>query len=200
MDDGELLSDATEVMASDEEPEPDPETAPYGWTRDKKAPSGWRPKKRPGRGGRKRAPDEEGQADDGERDPEPSWHERLPKGRSFQASPEQQADVAAMLALFYSLPGDFLMQVDPYCFGALNANFQAVVDATVPIICRSENLVRFATGGSGMILWIQLMAAIKPIAVAVFQHHVIHSVELLENEETGEVVVSHTDFSAYSAS
>lgn len=198
------------AAATDVEPPPDPVEAPYGYTRDKKVPGGWRPKKRPGRGGRpKPEPDASEHSDTGDhpfadpyadgRDPQPSWYAGAKKGEPYKASPAEQNDVAALLALMYSVPADFLLQVDPYCFGELNANLGQVVDATVPIICRSETVVKYVTGSSGLILWIKLAAAFRPFGVAVWRHHVVHTVQLQQDEETGETFVASSDYSAYSA-
>jgi hypothetical protein len=193
------------AAAADVEPEPDPVNAPYGYTRDKHAPGGWRPKKRPGRGGRlKPVPDpgEEGQGDgvgDGDgQDPPPGWRSRSAKSDPYQASAAEQNEVAALLALLYSVPADFLLSLDPYCFGELNASLGEVVDATVPIICRSEKVVKYVTGSSGLILWIKLAAALRPFGVAVWRHHVLHSV-VVHRGEDGESFVAPADFSAYPA-
>lgn len=185
--------------AGDIEPAPDPVNAPYGYTKDK---DGWRPKKRPGRGGSlKAAPDlvDEGQADD--RDPDPSWHTGGGSAGKppYEASKSDQDEVASLLALLYSVPADFLLTVDPYCFGALNDNFESVIDATLPIVCRSERVVKYITGTSGLILWIKLAVALKPVLVAGWRHHVVHSVGIELDEDTGLPVAVHTDFSAYSA-
>lgn len=203
MAEGVKDADADGVVSggTDVEPPDDPDAAPYGWTRDKNAAGGWRAKKRPGRGGNKRPPQDEPEqapADDG-RDPEPSWREpAAAKKEPYKASKSEQNEVAALLGLFYSVPADFLLTVDPYCFGALNANLESVVDATVPLICRSEKVVKYVTGASGLILWIRLLVSLKPVFVAAWQHHVIHSVHL-EQDDDGMPVALHSDFSAYSA-
>lgn len=192
--------------AGDVEPAPDPEQAPHGWTRDKVTKK-WRPKKRPGRGGRLHlaSPDEPVQQDaaadrDPSHDPDPGWLEYdEPKKPAFEASKEDKDEVAALLALLYSIPADFLLTADPYCFGELNQNLDQIISATVPIVCRSERVVRYITGASGLILWIKLGIALKPVAVAAFRHHVLHSVELVQDEETGRIVAMEQDYSVYSA-
>jgi hypothetical protein len=196
------------AAAADVEPDPDPVNAPYGYTRDKKTPGGWRPKKRPGRGGRpKPASDSyEHAGSDDERDhpfadgpdPDPGWAAGSARKEPYKATADERNDVAALLALAYSVPADFLLQVDPYCFGELNANLEGIIDATVPIICRSERVVKYVTGSSGLILYIKLAAAFRPFLVAAWKHHVLHSV-VLERGEDGETYAVPNDYSAYSA-
>src|ERR1700733_3159761 len=143
-----------------------------------------------------------------DRDPDPSWagDDRPPPSGLWdpsKVSGEVQDDIAGLLALFYSIPADFLITIDPYCFGALNENLEATIDATVPIICRSRTAVEFVTGAGGLMLWIKLLATLKPFFVAVWQHHVIHAVALEREtdpdtgQETGQLVAVKQDFSAY---
>ena len=150
-------------------------------------------------------PDVDDQADDtGDRDPDPGWmlDDAPPPPDPWDPSTvgdDIKDDIAGMLGLLYSIPADFLITVDPYCFCALNANLEATIDATVPIICRSKRAVEFVTGASGLILWIKLLATLKPFFVALWQHHVIHSVDLEQDQETGKVTAMKQDFSAYTA-
>lgn len=144
-------------------------------------------------------------------DPDPAW--QRPDGGSPAPPPwnpesvgqDVKDDIAGMLALFYSVPADFLITVDPYCFGALNENLDATIDATVPIICRSKMAVEFVTSASGLMLWIKLLATLKPFFVAVWQHHVIHSVQITKEtnadtgRKTGRFAVMQQDFSQYTA-
>lgn len=186
------------------EPAPDPEAAPYGWMWEK---GQWRARKRSGRAGLKAAaaPAEDPAED---RDPDPAhMAPGAPPAPALwdpsKVSRQTQDDIAGMLALFYSLPADFLITVDPYCFGALNDNLDATISATVPIICRSRLAVEFITSSSGLILWIKLLATLKPFLVAAWQHHVVHSVELVQvtdektGKPTGRVEVLKQDLSAY---
>lgn len=215
------------------EPAPDPQRAPKGWAWDRGT-KRWKPRARAAAGAAQQqaappAPEPEqrgivaritGRQRDQQqppagtgRDPDPAWMRTgddappppRPAWDPSEVSGEVKDDIAGMLALFYSIPADFMITVDPYCFGALNENLSATIDATVPIICRSKTAVEFVTGASGLILWVKLLSTLKPFAVAVWQHHIIHAVELVaeQDEETGEttgrVTVHRQDFSAYPA-
>jgi hypothetical protein len=216
---GQVVADAVYDDPATE-PAADALRAPKGWTWSR-ADKRWIPRTRnaPGRSTPQQdaLPDPPGAQDDdpgagstADRDPDPAW--MAPSGTAKAAavwdpksvSRETQDDIAGMLALFYSVPADFLITVDPFCFGALNEDLSATIDATVPIICRSKMAVEFVSGASGLILWIKLLATLKPFFVALWQHHVIHAVELQDEigedgESTGKVLVQRQDFSAYTA-
>jgi hypothetical protein len=198
------------------EPDPDPQGAPYGYTWDGKQ-QNWRPRKRLGRAGAAArlaaAPDGRPEAGGGPqdppapdvagdwRDPDPAREahdDRGPAATPFEVSQQTRDDIAGMLALLYSIPADFLVTVDPYCFGALSGCLDESLKATVPIICRSRLAVEFCTSAAGLVLWIKLAAALKPFAVAVFQHHIIHSV-VMTKQEDGTPHVEREDWSQYSA-
>ncbi len=195
--------------AADQEPPPDPETAPYGWMRDPKTKS-WRPRKKAGRAGlpaKAGTEDEGGAAEEGTaagagpaRDPEPARLTSVQDGprQPPKITAETRDDIAGMVALLYSIPADFLVMMDPYCFGALNQSLDGVISATVPIICRSQLVVDFVTGRQGLILYIKLAVALKPFLTAVWAHHVTHTVSLDKDEE-GHAVVRSEDWSAYTA-
>ncbi len=194
--------------AGDQPPPDDLELAPYGWMRDAKTKT-WRARKKAGRAGLPAAKPEDdgGQApDQGQaaapagRDPEPARLSSAQPGKNAppKITQETRDDIAGIVALLYSLPADFLVMMDPYCFGALNQSLEQVIDATVPIICRSQLVVDFVTGKQGLILYIKLAAALRPFLTAVWAHHVIHIVTL-EKDEEGHAVVQREDWSAYTA-
>jgi hypothetical protein len=198
----------------DAPPPPDPQQAPKGWTWSRTG-KRWVARARYAAGLTPPPPPPEPTAAPQQqtapgRDPDPGWMaEGAPAAPAVWDAASVPAavkdDIAGMLALLYSIPADFLITVDPFCFGALNENLAATVDATVPIICRSKTAVEFITGASGLILWIKLAATLRPFLVAVWQHHVIHSVSLAAEtdeatgEATGRVTVQRQDYSAYTA-
>lgn len=200
--------------AADQQPPPDPELAPYGWMRDPKTQE-WRPRKRAGRAGKSAAATpandvdvDGGGQEDGPEESRPPGRDPDPARMSGAVGPERQGppqvsretedDIAGMVALLYSVPADFLVMRDPYCFGVLNQSLSGVIKATVPIICRSQLAVDFVTGKQGLILYIKLLAALRPFVTALWAHHVAHTVSL-EKDEEGHAVVQREDWSAYTA-
>src|SRR5581483_9755907 len=161
-----------------------PDVAPHGWVRDRKSKE-WRPRKRAGR----RA-DPERQLAAAAEDPDvaPDWVDRdpeparlvdgdagarpAPAQRPEPPSKEVVDDIAAMGGFVgvMLLPG--LMRLDPHCGGALADNWDRVVGAAIPLICRSERVVQWVTGTSGLRLWLGLAVALKPVGTAIVQHHI----------------------------
>lgn len=128
-------------------------------------------------------------------DPDPSWlvtvGDHLPPA-SIPVTKEVEKDIKAWLAVASLIPADILAVADPYCAGAYAQALPQIIDAAVPIICRSQAVLQFMLGNKGFVEWIRLAAAFKPVIVAVWAHHVVKSVDI-----TGEAVGD--DFSQYRA-
>ena len=203
-----LLTDSGTVTAGvhddpDHEPEPTAD-APRGWTWQRKD-RHWAPRQR---GAIKWKGDGDGQAtrDDGsadsgaaagqtstgDRDPDPSWlrSEGSQDGKDdgklkFDDVPGQVKDDIAGLAGLIGVPIlSMLQQIDPYCGGALAQSYEHIVDACLPLICRSKKIVKYFEGDkSDWLLWGKLGIALKPFAAAVLQHHVLRTVEVVRDEQ-----------------
>lgn len=192
-------------------PPDDPRNAPYGYRWDTKKRE-WIVKR--SAGGRK-----SGTAWFGKRDPDPAMEPfeeqfkdsdpepahmktttpRVPK-RTPRVNKQVKDDMSAAVAMVGMFMGPALMSRDPYCGGALMDNMQKITDALVPLMCRSNTVVAFFsdTSDNGWMLWFQLAIAFGPVIVAVGRHHVIKSVELQQDEKTGEIYVVPRDLSDYS--
>ena len=181
------------------EPAPDPAAAPHGWTWDR-GDKRWRPSKQsPRRGPRAQASHQPQDPPSGGRDPDPPWMRgsagddgggddgRIP----FDQVPGQVKDDIAGLMGMVGLPILAMLQAaDPYCGGALAQNYEPAVDAALPLICRSPRIVRyFSEDKADWLLWGKLALALKPVGQAVIEHHVIRTVEVVRDRETGQVTV-----------
>jgi hypothetical protein len=181
-----------------QEPAADPVHAPHGWTWDR-ADKRWRPSKQSPRRGPKaqRPPDSAPAPDAGAgRDPDPGWLSRdredpRPARLRMEDIPRQVTDDIAGLAGLVGTPIlAVLQQADPYCGTALAQSYEGIVDATIPLICRSEKVVAYFTGDkSDWLLWGKLAMALAPVARAVTEHHIIRTVEVVRDPETGAVSV-----------
>jgi hypothetical protein len=195
------------------EPEPTAD-APRGWTWNRQT-RNWKPKVR-GKilfeGHEDAAPDAvyEGvagdpgdYADDGyEPDPEPSWtQDPAPAAEQFRPSASDRKDIKALIALIYTVPAETLPLADPYCFGPLAERETAtgVIDAVADIVSASPKVAKWAVSASGLMPWVKLAIALKPIAVNVLHHHITHSVEVEVDRENRTMDITQRDFSIYSA-
>ena len=135
-------------------------------------------------------------------DPEPAYAKApVPKVRKSvpRVSKKIQDDMAGSLGLIGALLGPPLMSADPYCAGAFFDNFEAITAACLPLMCRSATIVGFFTDtGSDWMLWFKLAIALSPVAVAVGKHHILRSVEIQQDKESGELYVVPKDLSGYS--
>jgi hypothetical protein len=192
----------------DAPPAPDPVAAPKGWTWNRRSQS-WQARIRGPRIAA--APDpgadvsrETSAPAPGSTDPAPAWLQddggasnegpkQEPRGDHvpFDQVPQQVKDDVAGLAGMVGAPVlAFLKSVDPYCGAAAADNYESVVDATLPLMLRSQKIVAYFTGDkSDWLLWGKLALALKPVATAVAEHHVLHTVEVVKDETTGAVTI-----------
>jgi hypothetical protein len=205
-------------------PPDDPSAAPYGYRWDTRKKE-WSVKR--SAGGRKSgaawfgknilgieepdpAPESDGPADYMQgfekqfQDPEPAYAKaptpRVSRARKSvpKVSKKIQDDMAGSLGLIGALLGPPLMSADPYCAGAFFDNFETITAACLPLMCRSATIVGFFTDtGSDWMLWFKLAIALSPVTVAVGKHHILRSVEIQQDKESGELFVVPRDLSEY---
>lgn len=194
-------------------PEPS-EDAPRGWTWIRASRS-WQPKRRgqilwrPAAAAERDADSAQGDPDRGtwdegaappQRDPGPAWAREDDSPPGAGKRPEVPQNVKDDIAGFAGLIGTpilaMLRAADPYCGRALAQGFEGIVDATLPLLCRSEKIVRyFSDDSNDWLLWGKLAMALAPVGKAFVEHHITHAVELREvldestGEPTGEIVV-----------
>lgn len=188
----------------DSQPAPS-EEAPRGWTWNRGSRS-WKPKVRgpilwdgagaevPADGPAAKAPQE--REPEVDRDPGPRWvaeEKDAPAGArvKYEDIPKAVKDDIAGLGGLVATPILALVKsVDPYCGGALADSFGDVMDATLPLICRSEKIVRyFSEDTADWLLWGKLALALAPVGRAIAEHHIFRSVEVRRDEKTGQVMV-----------
>jgi hypothetical protein len=186
------------ASAADEQVPVDP--APFGWMQDPVT-GERRPKKRPGRQAKSPPAESPPDAPAGEPsppagDPAPSWAGQDPaEGKSEKLTIAQvpqavQDDIAGLGGLIATPILALAQQLDPYCGGALAASFGSVMDATLPIICRSEKIVRyFQEDTADWLLWGKLAMALAPVGKAIAEHHIFRTVQVVRDEKTGVVSV-----------
>ena len=140
------------------------------------------------------------------RDPDPGWMDdrdrKIVPIRTWQGvDKETRADIRALIALGYTIPGETLPLLDPYCFGPLADDQTAVgvIDAVTDIVCGSPRIAAWAASAAGLMPWIQLGKALQPVAVAAFRHHIVKTVEVEIDREAREMVVTKRDYSQYTA-
>ena len=130
-----------------------------------------------------------GDQDEPQGDPDPGWFgdndepQAADGKKRFSLEDVPQAvrdDIAGFAGLVGAPVLAMLQQADPYCGTVLAQSFEPIVDACLPLICRSEKIVRYFSGDqSDWLLWGKLAMALAPVAKAVIAHHVTRTVEVV---------------------
>ncbi len=124
-----------------------------------------------------------------EADPEPEWEEpslgkRLikdafrPRHGKDKPKPEVKVtaalrkDVQAKTALLLGMGATAWSSRDPHCGTAAMESVPDVSAALADIFCDSPDIVRWFSAGSGYMKWLNLAAALQPVASAVWGHHI----------------------------
>lgn len=188
------------VAQSNGEPKPQPKPKSYGLTRDPKT-GEVRPKKAAGRPRKDPVQDPELVTDTVplNQDPDPGWMQPDAKKLPTPEEVTQQVkdDMAGFLGLAVGIVGPPLVNVDAYCGGALISQSEAIVDAAIPLMCRSATLVKFFSDEkSSWLQWMMLGKALWPVAQAVGRHHIFGSIKIVEDER-GDKFAVPKDFSEF---
>lgn len=206
----------------DASPPPGPD-APRGWTWDRKG-RHWTARQRgpvlwTAEGAAAGTePDAAADADaavPGKRDPAPAWQrddgskpgagdDGKKPWDPKSVSAEVKDDIGGMLGLAAAIVLPAAEHADPHCGGALADNFDRIVEKAIPLICRSERVVKWMQAeGGGFMDWIGLGIALAPVGRAVAEHHILKTVEVVEekDEATGRTIkiAQPVDFSLYTA-
>jgi Lsr2 len=114
-----------------------------------------------------------------------------------------QRDIEGKLALLLSVPVGAWEMADPHCGGAMARATPETIRALTPLICQSPGAVAFFQKGTTWMLWLGLANALRPVASAVYEHHL--SPEARKRQEAGreggfqvEPAQAQPDLSAYS--
>lgn len=141
-------------------------------------------------------------------DPDASWQD---EGEGSEQDPDTapvpgpsgsvRDDIGALIALSYQIPAELMGMWDPYCFDALSEDQVAVpvVTALTDIVCASPRVAAWAASASGLMPFIRIGYALKPVVGAAIRHHVTRSVEVEVDREERTIKVVKRDYSQYTA-
>ena len=135
-----------------------------------------------------------------QQDPDPGWmgqdagaDSKKFSGTKLKFDDVPQAvkdDIAGLAGLVGTPILAVLKSVDPYCGTVLAENFEPVIDATLPLMCRSEKIIAYFTGDKAdWLLWGKLAMALAPVGRAIAEHHIFKTVEVVKDRETGVVTI-----------
>lgn len=136
-------------------------------------------------------------------DPDPSWHEPEPPAppETKPGEFDMRTEVESWIALAWSLPAETLATVDPYCFGPLvdDQTGPLIVSCFADIAMQSPKVAEFIASKSGLMPYIKLGFAFKPVIKNAWQHHISKKVEVEIDREAMTYTVNRRDYSQYPA-
>lgn len=115
------------------------------------------------------------------------WTRQSPAGRPKAPRVTQviRKDIDAKISLALTISGSVWAARDPLCGGTFMEQRPEISGALTEIVCQSSDLMAWFSGSGGQfMLWLNLAAAVWPVATAVMAHHVYHSVVIDEDGAT----------------
>lgn len=114
-------------------------------------------------------------------DPDPGPAPIRPDSPTRAAGPRVTAalrkDIQAKISLPLEVIGQAWKARDPLCGGRFVEQRPATAAAFTNIVCNSADLIAFFTGpAGGFMLYLDVAAALWPVAEVIFAHHVTHSI------------------------
>ena len=105
--------------------------------------------------------------------------------RALKITAGVRADINAKISMPLEISGHIWAARDPLCGGRFLDQREAIADAFTDIVCDSADLVAFFTGPGGAFMkYLNLGAALWPVAEMVAAHHVYHSIAAEGSQET----------------
>jgi hypothetical protein len=118
------------------------------------------------------------------------------RGRAVRVTATIRADITAKIRMPLEIGGRIWAVRDPLCGGVFVQQVPDTADALADIVCDSADLVAFFTGPGGAFMkYLNLGAALWPVAEVVAAHHVYHTVRL-EDAQQGPPVPDLSGFAA----
>ena len=95
----------------------------------------------------------------------------LPKPPAPPVSKAQQKEVAEELGALVQMAALFWSVKDPVCSGALSDQSAEIATALTKLLSRNPRLLAMLRGSGWMGEWGALFLAVKPVATAIYRHH-----------------------------
>ena len=116
---------------------------------------------------------------------------RPSRSRGVKITASIRADITAKIAMPLEIGGQIWRARDPLCGGVFLQQRPDVAEALTDIVCESADLVAFFTGPGGAFMrYLNLGAALWPVAEVLAAHHVWHSVAI---DQDGAVVETNAE-------
>ncbi len=109
-----------------------------------------------------------------------------PRPKMTRVTATVRGDIDAKISFALEVPGRVWQAKDPLCGGMFVQQRPDISAALTEIVCQSPDLIAwFAGTGGQFMLWMNLAAAMWPVATVIMGHHVYHTMELGEAPQPG---------------
>lgn len=85
-------------------------------------------------------------------------------------------DIEGKLAFMMGMSANLWQMVDPVCGTAMLTNTPNICKALVPIMCQSQDVVRWFQKAGSFSMYLNLVMAVFPVLSAVYAHHLSRSI------------------------
>jgi hypothetical protein len=114
---------------------------------------------------------------------------RAPRRAGGRITAAVRNDVEGKFGLMLEMGGRVFEARDPVCGGVFMAQVPAIRSSAVELILLSPDLVEWFTGvGGGFMLWFNLAAALWPVGLMAWAHHITHAVGQDQDQAAGPAV------------
>jgi hypothetical protein len=108
-----------------------------------------------------------------ENDPDP-WGPETPTNKQpfeIKITAGVRRDMEGKLAFMMGMTANMWQMVDPTCGTALANQTPSIAKALVPIMCQSQDVVRWFQKASNFSMYVNLLMAVFPLLSTVYAHH-----------------------------
>lgn len=112
-------------------------------------------------------------------DPQPGpLRDTRPRGAHHKITATVRRDIEAKVGIMLEVPGRVWEARDPVCGAVFVQQLPPTRAALTDLVCQSPDLVAWFTGvGGGFMLYLNLLAALQPVGLAVWAHHITHAID-----------------------
>lgn len=106
-------------------------------------------------------------------DPEPAIFKKGVKERRspLKLTPNVRKDVEGKVAFLLLTTSNAIQLIDPVCGGSLLEQSADIAEKLTPILCQSPAVVEWFQKGTSIMMYVELLMVLAPVATTFFNHH-----------------------------
>lgn len=100
-----------------------------------------------------------------------------PKPTPKGITPNVRKDVEGKVAFMLITTANAVQLIDPICGGVLARQTAEIAEKVTPILCQSSAVVEWFSKGTSLIMYVELLMALAPVAMTFYSHHLSKATE-----------------------